>query len=149
MSAVIEVRGLRNQFGRQVVHENLELDLLQGEILGVVGESGAGKSLTGAAIIGLLDPPGRVAAGEIKLGGKTLERYKELGSPPFSVETRRFPDGFWTAVAARSTPGPPSTAWCRCPSTWRATPSMRLPTPTPWTNCTPWSGYDSQHTHSL
>jgi len=51
--------------------------------------------------LGLMaDPLDIRAAGEIKLGGKTLERYKELGSPAFSVETRRFPDGFWTAVAA-------------------------------------------------
>jgi 4'-phosphopantetheinyl transferase len=40
------------------------------------------------------------AGGKMELYGKALERYKELGSPAFSVETRRFPDGFWTAVAA-------------------------------------------------
>ena len=41
----------------------------------------------------------RVAADGVKLLGKPLERYKELGSPAFAVETRRFPEGFWTAVA--------------------------------------------------
>jgi peptide/nickel transport system ATP-binding protein len=44
-----------------------------GEILGVVGESGAGKSLTGAAIVGLLERPGRIADGEIKLDGKRID----------------------------------------------------------------------------
>jgi phospholipid/cholesterol/gamma-HCH transport system ATP-binding protein len=39
---VIEVRGLRNQFGAQVVHENLDLDVWRGEIIGVVGGSGSG-----------------------------------------------------------------------------------------------------------
>jgi peptide/nickel transport system ATP-binding protein len=44
-----------------------------GEVLGVVGESGAGKSLTGAAIIGLLEPPGRIAGGQILLNGKRID----------------------------------------------------------------------------
>lgn len=44
-----------------------------GEVLGVVGESGAGKSLTGAAIIGLLEPPGRIAGGQIVLGGERID----------------------------------------------------------------------------
>src|SRR6185436_15248310 len=45
----------------------------RGEVLGVVGESGAGKSLTGMAIIGLLEPPGRIAAGEIRLDGERID----------------------------------------------------------------------------
>jgi peptide/nickel transport system ATP-binding protein len=45
----------------------------RGEVLGVVGESGAGKSLTGMAIIGLLEPPGRIAAGEIRLDGRRID----------------------------------------------------------------------------
>ncbi len=44
-----------------------------GEVLGVVGESGAGKSLTGAAIIGLLEPPGRIAGGQIRLDGRRID----------------------------------------------------------------------------
>ena len=52
--------------------KNVNLHLDAGEILGVVGESGAGKSLTGAAILDLLDPPGRVVGGEIKLDGKRI-----------------------------------------------------------------------------
>ena len=59
------------------------------------------EALMKALGLGLMaDPLDIRAAGEIKFGGKTLERYKELGSPPFSVETRAFPQGFWTAAAA-------------------------------------------------
>jgi phospholipid/cholesterol/gamma-HCH transport system ATP-binding protein len=52
----IRVRGLRNSFGRQVVHENLDLDVRKGEILGVVGGSGTGKSVLMRSIIGLQTP---------------------------------------------------------------------------------------------
>jgi peptide/nickel transport system ATP-binding protein len=51
----------------------VSFDIAPGEILGVVGESGAGKSLTGAAIIGLLEPPGKVANGEILLDGLRID----------------------------------------------------------------------------
>lgn len=53
--------------------DNVSFDIAPGEILGVVGESGAGKSLTGAAIIGLLEPPGRVGSGEILLEGRRID----------------------------------------------------------------------------
>ncbi len=53
--------------------DGVSLDIAAGEILGVVGESGAGKSLTGAAIIGLLDPPGRVAGGTITFDGRRID----------------------------------------------------------------------------
>ncbi len=53
--------------------DNVSFDIAPGEILGVVGESGAGKSLTGAAIIGLLEPPGRVADGQILLEGQRID----------------------------------------------------------------------------
>ncbi|MGY0505548.1 ABC transporter ATP-binding protein [Luteimonas sp. e5] len=56
--AMVRVRGLRNQFGAQVVHENLDLDLRRGEILGVVGGSGSGKSVLMRSIIGLRRPNG-------------------------------------------------------------------------------------------
>lgn len=55
---VIEVRGLRSQFGDHVVHENLDLDLRRGEILGVVGGSGTGKSVLLRSIVGLKRPEG-------------------------------------------------------------------------------------------
>jgi len=50
--AVIRVRGLKTQFGEQVVHEGLDLDVRQGEIVGVVGGSGTGKSVLMRAILG-------------------------------------------------------------------------------------------------
>ena len=53
--------------------DDISFDIAPGEILGVVGESGAGKSLTGAAIIGLLEPPGRIAGGQIVLEGQRID----------------------------------------------------------------------------
>ncbi len=53
--------------------DKVSFDIAEGEVLGMVGESGAGKSLTGAAIIGLLEPPGRVASGEIWLQGTRID----------------------------------------------------------------------------
>ncbi len=53
---VIEVRGLRTQFGRQVIHDDLDLDVHRGEVLGVVGGSGTGKSVLLKTIIGLIKP---------------------------------------------------------------------------------------------
>src|SRR5580698_5994658 len=53
--------------------DRVSFSIDSGEILGVVGESGAGKSLTGAAIVGLLERPGRIASGEIRLEGKRID----------------------------------------------------------------------------
>lgn len=60
--------------------DDISLDIAPGEILGVVGESGAGKSLTGAAVIGLLEPPGRIAAGQILLEGQRIDNlpYQQM-----------------------------------------------------------------------
>jgi phospholipid/cholesterol/gamma-HCH transport system ATP-binding protein len=66
--AVIRVRGLRNQFGLNVVHENLDLDVYRGEVLGIVGGSGTGKSVLLRAIVGLLRP----AAGSVEVFGKDV-----------------------------------------------------------------------------
>ena len=81
---LLDVRHLRVEFptrrGTLVALDDVSFDIAPGEILGVVGESGAGKSLTGAAIIGLLDPPGRVAAGEIHFDGRRIDAlpYEEM-----------------------------------------------------------------------
>ena len=68
---VIVVRGLRNSFGEQVVHDGLDLDVRRGEIYGVVGGSGTGKSVLMRSIIGLQKPQ----AGDIHvLGEPTIDR---------------------------------------------------------------------------
>ncbi len=54
--AVIEVRGLVNKFGKSVVHNGLDIDLMRGEVLGVVGASGTGKSVLLRSIVGLQKP---------------------------------------------------------------------------------------------
>ena len=77
MTTVLEVRDLEVAFdtrhGRLKAIDGVSLTIGAGEILGVVGESGAGKSLTGAAVIGLLEPPGRITGGEIRLAGQRID----------------------------------------------------------------------------
>jgi len=81
---LLSVRNLRIEFptrrGTLVAVDDISFDIAPGEILGVVGESGAGKSLTGAAIIGLLEPPGRIADGEITLEGQRIDHlpYEQM-----------------------------------------------------------------------
>ncbi len=62
-----------NRRGTLRAIDGISFDIAPGEILGVVGESGAGKSLTGASIIGLLEPPGRIASGEVLLDGQRID----------------------------------------------------------------------------
>src|SRR5262245_49560354 len=57
--------------------DHISFTISAGEVLGMVGESGAGKSVTAAAIIGLLDPPGRIAGGMICLRGERIDRLPE------------------------------------------------------------------------
>jgi len=81
---LLEVKDLRVEFptrrGTLTAVDGISFSLEPGEVLGVVGESGAGKSLTGMAIIGLLEPPGRIAGGEIRLEGKRIDtlHYDEM-----------------------------------------------------------------------
>ena len=81
---LLVVENLRVEFptrrGTLVAVHDVSFGIAPGEVLGVVGESGAGKSLTGAAIIGLIDPPGRIAAGRIHLSGRRLDTlpYDEM-----------------------------------------------------------------------
>ena len=71
--SLLEVKNLvvefPNRHGVLRALDDISFSIAPGEILGVVGESGAGKSLTGASIIGLLEPPGHVASGQIVLEG--------------------------------------------------------------------------------
>jgi peptide/nickel transport system ATP-binding protein len=91
---LLEIRNLKIEFptrkGILTAVDGISLHIDPGEVLGVVGESGAGKSLTGMSIIGLLEPPGRIAAGEIYLEGRRIDslpyeqmrkiRGKEIGA---------------------------------------------------------------------
>ncbi len=77
MAPLLEVRGLRVEIptrrGVLTAIDDISFTIAEGEVLGVVGESGAGKSLTGLAVIGLLDPPIHIAGGEIHFAGERLD----------------------------------------------------------------------------
>ena len=74
---LLEVEDLRVEFptrrGVLVAVDGISFAIEEGEVLGVVGESGAGKSLTGMSIIGLLEPPGRIAEGHVRLDGRRID----------------------------------------------------------------------------
>ena len=76
MSAVLEVRDLAVTFGTRegelTAVDSVTLTVERGQVLGLVGESGSGKSVTGLAIMGLIDPPGRIAGGSIRFDGREL-----------------------------------------------------------------------------
>jgi peptide/nickel transport system ATP-binding protein len=82
--ALLQVKNLRVEFntrrGTLVAIDDVSFDIAPGEVLGVVGESGAGKSITGTAIIGLLERPGRIAGGEILLEGRRIDNlgYEQM-----------------------------------------------------------------------
>ena len=73
----LQVADLRVEFptrrGTLSALDGISFSIAPGEVLGVVGESGAGKSITGLAIIGLLEPPGRIAGGEVRLEGRRID----------------------------------------------------------------------------
>jgi peptide/nickel transport system ATP-binding protein len=74
---ILEVEGLTVQFptrrGLLTAVDSISFSIAPGEVLGVVGESGAGKSITGLAVIRLLEPPGRIAAGQVRLEGRRID----------------------------------------------------------------------------
>ena len=82
--ALLDVQNLTVEFpgrrGTLRALDGVSFGIAPGEVLGVVGESGAGKSLTGAAIIGLLEPPGRIGGGQILLDGARIDNlpYEKL-----------------------------------------------------------------------
>src|SRR5258708_16992486 len=77
---IIDVVGIKVEFptrrGTLTALDGISFSIAPGEVLGVVGESGAGKSITGLAIIGLLEPPGRIAAGEVRLEGRRIDHLE-------------------------------------------------------------------------
>lgn len=78
---LLEVRNLQTRFelfrGTVKAVDGVDFTLREGEILGIVGESGGGKSVTGFSLLGLIDPPGRVAAGEVIFRGENLLEKSE------------------------------------------------------------------------
>jgi peptide/nickel transport system ATP-binding protein len=74
---ILQIENLRVEFptrrGTLVAVDDVSLAIAPGEVLGMVGESGAGKTLTGLAVIGLIEPPGRIAAGAVHLEGRRID----------------------------------------------------------------------------
>lgn len=75
--ALLEVRDLEVAFGSTKILRGVSFDLEAGKTLGVVGESGCGKSMTGFAVMGMLQSPGKVTGGSIKLDGRELVGIRE------------------------------------------------------------------------
>lgn len=75
---LLEISGLTVTFGGQAAVRDVSMHVEPGEVVGVVGESGAGKSTIGAAITDLLEPPGQIESGDIRLNGESLP----LGDSP-------------------------------------------------------------------
>jgi len=86
--SLLEVRDLTTHFftraGVMKAVEGVSFDVAAGEVVGIVGESGSGKSVTGLSILGLVDPPGRIVAGSVKLAGQEL-----VGLPPNALRELR------------------------------------------------------------
>ena len=85
---LLQVRDLATHFstraGLAKAVDGVSFNVAAGEIVGLVGESGSGKSVTGYSILGLIDPPGRIAAGSVKLDGEEL-----IGMPHARLRTLR------------------------------------------------------------
>jgi oligopeptide/dipeptide ABC transporter ATP-binding protein len=78
---LLSVKGLHTHFmtptGVVRAVDGVDLEVFPGEILGLVGESGSGKTVTALSIMGLIDPPGRITAGEIWFDGHRLDQFTE------------------------------------------------------------------------
>ena len=119
----LEIRDLRIEFPTRrrtlVALDGVSLSIAPGEILGLVGKSGAGKSLTGAAVIGLLQPPGRIAGGEILLQGERIDQL-----PPAklrAIRGRRIGAIFQDPLTSLNPLLPSAISWSR-----RSAPICRL-----------------------
>ena len=105
---VLSVRNLEVEFltRRSTLRaiNGVSFDIAKGEVLGVVGESGAGKSVTGLAVIGLIDPPGRIAGGEIYLSGTRIDHLptEEIRR----IRGKRIGLGVAFVVSAMNAPAP-------------------------------------------
>ena len=128
------MRNLRVEFptrrGTLLAVDDVSFEIAPGEVLGVVGESGAGKSLTGNAIIGLLEPPGRIAGGEIRLEGRRIDNlpYEEMRKVRGARDRRDLPGPadqpqpalFGRPPAGRDHPDPPAALGRRRPARGRS-----------------------------
>ncbi|MDE2515291.1 MAG: ABC transporter ATP-binding protein [Rhodospirillales bacterium] len=79
MDPLLQISGLRTAFpgengGELAVVDGVDLSLARGQTIGIVGESGSGKSMLSLSVMGLVPPPGRIAAGEIRFDGQELTR---------------------------------------------------------------------------
>ena len=96
MPPVLEIENLKTHFflraGVVKAVDGVSLTVARGEVLGLVGESGSGKTVTGFSILGLVDPPGRIVEGSIRLCGDEL-----VGRPD---------------ARAAALPRPPTSRWC-------------------------------------
>ena len=86
---VIEVRGIVNRFGAQVVHDRLDMQVMDGEVFGIVGGSGAGKSVLLRTILGLQRP----RAGQVILYGRDINSLSER-------ELREVKTALWSHLPA-------------------------------------------------
>ena len=87
MSAVatktlLEVRGLKVEYGRVRAVDGVDLDIVEGEILGLAGESGCGKSTVANAVMQILRPPARIVGGSIRFQGEDLTAQEPRGAAP-------------------------------------------------------------------
>src|SRR5690606_32242717 len=92
---VLSVRGLKTHFrldeGVVRAVDGVSFDLYPGEVLGMVGEGGCGKSITGGSILGLLQPPGRIVAGEFRYRRPEPQGEARRRCRPFEADLAKLP----------------------------------------------------------